>query len=518
VGGGGRFVKVLENDAMNRFNEGAMKPLKLRMLSILAGATLVLGPGSNQTLLSGAEPELDSPAETASSLGLASDNLGEVMRLLEAGVEEPVVLAYIESCRTPFQLSAEDVIHLKDLGVSSGVITALLHQDTVLRDQQLQVGAASSATNQFVYDQKLYPASTDVAPAAFPEPVYVTNAPTEVANFYSPLDPYGSWIALEGLGWCWQPRIVVLNRYWRPYWDGGHWVYTDLGWYWQSDYSWRWAAFHYGRWQHHPRHGWVWFPGPTWAPAWVCWRYSDAYCGWAPLPPGAHFEAGVGFRFHNAAVGVNFDFDLNPEWFSFVEIGHFYDPHPHLHGLPAARVKEIYKQTRVVNDYVAGPNHTVINHGLAVNRVAAAGRREIRPVIIRELPAASRGAIRPGRVERIGSSSVIYRAEPASPARPRPMTAQKIDEHHPVIKPRPLQVPASTRTIRSQPTLTRPAPSKPAPPARPPAASPAPAPSRPRSVAPPRVKPSPPPRFESPRGRDHRISRGEPMKRPPDKR
>ena len=31
--------------------------------------------------------------------------------------------------------------------------------------------------------------------------------------------------------------------------------------------------------------GWYWVPGRVWAPAWVSWRRSNDYVGWAPLPP-----------------------------------------------------------------------------------------------------------------------------------------------------------------------------------------------------------------------------------------
>ena len=100
----------------------------------------------------------------------------------------------------------------------------------------------------------------------------MTGAPPDVSYFYNDLSPYGSWVNLEGYGWCWQPRAVVVSPGWRPYCDGGYWVYSDAGWYWQSTYSWGWAPFHYGRWYAHPRCGWVWMPDRVWGPAWVTWR------------------------------------------------------------------------------------------------------------------------------------------------------------------------------------------------------------------------------------------------------
>jgi hypothetical protein len=274
--------------------------------------------------------ESNSPERKIASTRL-STNVTEVVRLVESDVEDEVALAYIENSQTPFELSAEHVIYLKDIGINAPLIAAMLRQDTVLRDRQALAGAATGATNQFAYDQKLYPSSSNAQPAAVPEPVYVTNAPPEVTYFYDTLRPYGTWIELESYGWCWQPHVVVIDRYWRPYWQSGRWLWSDLGWYWCSDYSWGWAPFHYGRWHHHPRCGWVWFPDRVWAPAWVCWRYSNSHCGWAPLPPGAHFAAGRGFRFNNVSVGINFDFGLRADLFTFVEIGRLHERHPANH-------------------------------------------------------------------------------------------------------------------------------------------------------------------------------------------
>jgi uncharacterized protein DUF6600 len=62
-------------------------------------------------------------------------------------------------------------------------------------------------------------------------------------------------------------------------------MYTEEGWYFESDWEWGWAPFHYGRWYYDDAYGWLWVPGEEWGPAWVDWRESDEYIGWAPLPP-----------------------------------------------------------------------------------------------------------------------------------------------------------------------------------------------------------------------------------------
>ena len=97
------------------------------------------------------------------------------------------------------------------------------------------------------------------------------------------LNGYGDWVASAQYGQVWRPIGISVG--WRPY-TRGRWMHRRAGWTWASDFPWGWVAFHYGRWVLDPQFGWVWIPGRTWGPAWVAWTYTDAYVGWAPLPPG----------------------------------------------------------------------------------------------------------------------------------------------------------------------------------------------------------------------------------------
>jgi hypothetical protein len=101
-------------------------------------------------------------------------------------------------------------------------------------------------------------------------------------DFYEPLGSLGAWVDIGPYGRCWHPSGVSSD--WQPYVDG-QWVWTDAGWYWQSDEPWGWATCHYGSWVNNPSYGWCWIPGTEWAPAWVTWRESDDYVGWAPCGP-----------------------------------------------------------------------------------------------------------------------------------------------------------------------------------------------------------------------------------------
>jgi hypothetical protein len=110
-------------------------------------------------------------------------------------------------------------------------------------------------------------------------------------SFYDALSPYGQWINNPDYGYVWMPSVAPD---FTPYGSNGHWVYTDEGWTWDSDYPWGWAAFHYGRWFFEDGYGWMWIPGNEWAPAWVTWRQSPDYYGWAPLGPQVSISASYG--------------------------------------------------------------------------------------------------------------------------------------------------------------------------------------------------------------------------------
>ena len=103
-----------------------------------------------------------------------------------------------------------------------------------------------------------------------------------ISFFHSSLAPYGDWVDVSSYGRCWRPRHVAAG--WQPYLYG-EWMYTDAGWTWLASDPWGGDPYHYGTWVYDVRYGWVWIPGTVWAPAWVTWRVTSDYCGWAPVRP-----------------------------------------------------------------------------------------------------------------------------------------------------------------------------------------------------------------------------------------
>ncbi|HEU0061235.1 MAG TPA: DUF6600 domain-containing protein [Hyphomicrobiaceae bacterium] len=121
------------------------------------------------------------------------------------------------------------------------------------------------------------------------QPATAQDRAVDIDLFYEQLEPYGQWFEHPVWGTVWRPRV---DADWRPY-AHGMWVYTDdFGWYWEAEEPWGWAPFHYGRWLIDENGAWIWIPDTEWGPAWVAWRGSDDYVGWAPLPPDAHWGAG----------------------------------------------------------------------------------------------------------------------------------------------------------------------------------------------------------------------------------
>ena len=136
----------------------------------------------------------------------------------------------------------------------------------------------------------------------------------DVSYFYDQLAPHGYWVYHSPYGYVWLPRV---DRYgWRPY-TFGHWIWTDYGWMWASRFEWGWIPFHYGRWGWDHTLGWFWVPGTDWAPAWVAWRSSSLYIGWAPLPPDILFIRGRGIH--------SIPFSLYDNYWIFVSHRYFFD-------------------------------------------------------------------------------------------------------------------------------------------------------------------------------------------------
>lgn len=400
----------------------------------------------NAPLPERAEPAPGSEAKPVPADLKLSPAASEIVKLAQGGVSDSVMLAFVTNTPRTFNLGSDQIVYFNDLGVGSDVLTAMIEHDRLLREGGGALPAMAAAPAPAAPDvQAVQPDAATIAAAAAPQameqpqatatevppaPATTEAVPAPPPNvtynyFYDSLSPYGTWVEVDGYGRCWQPSVVVLQSGWRPYCHGGRWVYSDYGWYWHSDYSWGWAPFHYGRWFSHARWGWCWRPDTIWGPSWVSWRYTDSYCGWAPLPPAAYYSPGFGFSYYGSSVGLSFGFGLGWDCFSYVSWNHFRHHRPYQHCVPPDHARDIHGRASVVNNIIVGNNNTIINRGIAPDRVSHYTKTELRPARVREERLAANNArMAPGdRLERGGKELVIRRPQIPQLAAP-PVTAK----------------------------------------------------------------------------------------------
>jgi hypothetical protein len=132
-----------------------------------------------------------------------------------------------------------------------------------------------------------------------------------------------------------------------------------------------WATYHYGRWTRLRDVGWIWVPGEEWAPAWVSWRTSNNYVGWAPLPPEARFDRRRGIQ----KWADNY-YDIGPEQYAFVSDSDFGSEHVQRAVVPTERNVTIVNETTNVTN-ITYNNTTVINQGPDYEQLRARSQRPI---------------------------------------------------------------------------------------------------------------------------------------------
>jgi hypothetical protein len=339
--------------------------------------------------------------------------VAQVVKLVQAGVDTGVIQTYISNCPSGFNLDADKIIVLTDAGLPAEFMNAMFaHDKAMMASFSTAAPAAATAPPNPPAESQAAPApvATDTpAPEAPPQDVTVN-------NFYEDLAPYGSWVAVDGYGYCWRPNIVVYDSSWRPYCDRGRWIYTDCGWYWNSDYAWG-TTFHYGRWFCHPRYGWCWWPDTVWAPSWVTWRTCNDFCGWAPLPPFTVYQPGVGFCYRGNSVVVGFDFGLGANCFTFVSYGNFCQPHPHRYSVPQHQVMQFFGQTTIINNFNFN-NHHMQNNGVPATAFGNATHHPIQAVPVNTVTRPGRHASGGGNspARNIGSEAFGYSAPGSFPS------------------------------------------------------------------------------------------------------
>ena len=230
----------------------------------------------------------------------------------------------------------------------------------------------------------------------------------------------GSWVDAGDYGYCFRPRV---SGDWRPYRDG-HWVWTDHGWYWNSNERFGWATYHYGRWANIGGTGWCWVPGNQWAPAWVSWRESNDYVGWAPLPPEADFSAQQPISSWSDSY-----YGVGPAAYNFINYSRWREPSYTRFVERPDRNAQFIRETRNVTNIVAN-NNAINNFGPPVQNVARRSNQNIEQVrLALSTPTGPRANY--GQTRQGNQLNVVA---PAATLKPQAIRAPSVQNH--LVNPR----------------------------------------------------------------------------------
>jgi len=167
---------------------------------------------------------VSAPQPAPKTVWMSRDS-NEVLKLVKAGVNDEVVMAYIQHSRAGFNLTADEIVQLHNEGVSDKMINAMLAnrkqapQTLIAAQPQPQPQVVQEAPAQQQVIQPTTPAPTIVTQPSVTyvqsQPVYVPSTSYVYAGPSYYYDPFWYPSISVGFGWGWG------GRYYRPYY-GGH--------------------------------------------------------------------------------------------------------------------------------------------------------------------------------------------------------------------------------------------------------------------------------------------------------
>jgi type II secretory pathway pseudopilin PulG len=108
----------------------------------------------------------------------------DVLKLSRAQISEDIILNYVQNSGTVYSLTPNDIVYLRNEGVSDRVVTAMLNQrQRVVADAAAQQMAAQQAAAQQAAAQQ---AATPAPAPAYPDNTSVAAAPTYAPAYEQP--------------------------------------------------------------------------------------------------------------------------------------------------------------------------------------------------------------------------------------------------------------------------------------------------------------------------------------------
>lgn len=159
----------------------------------------------------------------------------DILKLSRAQVSEDVIVNFVQNSGTVYNLSSNDIVYLRQEGVSNTVINAMLEKRKKALDaSQSQVASAPPApaataapSPDTATTAPNNPAPVYVQPPAQPAPstVYVVPYPAASAAYYGYYQPYYGYYGPYYAPY-YGPSISLGFRFgggWGGHWGGHHW-------------------------------------------------------------------------------------------------------------------------------------------------------------------------------------------------------------------------------------------------------------------------------------------------------
>jgi hypothetical protein len=203
----------------------------------------------------------DTPAAAAPYISPATS---QILHLTQAKVSDSTIIAYVQNSSTMYGLNADQIIYLKQQGVSDGVLNAMLNQSSKVA---AEVAAQTPPPN---YGQGTPPEQSSTAvvqpTTAAPSAVY-TVPDSQTAN-------YNAWASQYSY-----PYYYPYYAYYPYYYPYYYWPVTFSFYYGYPWYGWGWHGgyWHGGTWVGGSWHGGTWggtgwHGGGTWSGGGSSWH------------------------------------------------------------------------------------------------------------------------------------------------------------------------------------------------------------------------------------------------------
>jgi len=206
----------------------------------LLAANAVAQESSTSTTAATTTPAAAQPAAASQAAPQLSYGVSQVVQLAHANIGEDVIVNYVQNSGNAYGLDANQILYLKQQGISYRIINAMLNQ----RGRLVAAQTAPQPNNSGAYSSQI-PTTTPPPPVSYvqtapPQTVYVvpdTQTYDYYAYSYPYYYPYYGWPVTFSFGWGGYYGGGYRGGYWGGYhggWHGGGGWHSSGGGGWHS--------------------------------------------------------------------------------------------------------------------------------------------------------------------------------------------------------------------------------------------------------------------------------------------